>query len=245
MATILRNARAAFAALLAVLVAGCGGSGGREALPGPGDFDTSFGGSSLGTWIDDELGLPAFRYDGCTAGPCASEPADAFHQLGNGNVTAIAHKRRLRRAVQREDVLPARESLRRGGAELRRRLRMGPRRRPSLEHAVRGPSRGGVLRAHLRYGLHEEDRRARRLRVEQYVSSPPGSDEVLLEHLVVTNVSSAAKSIKYFDYWDVAWWLLRHTDPITRTSIYDPARRADELRRGAPHPEGGEPRRPG
>ena len=68
MATILRNARAAFAGLLAVLVAGCGGSGGREALPGPVDFDTSFGGSSLGTWIDDELGLPAFRYDGCTAG---------------------------------------------------------------------------------------------------------------------------------------------------------------------------------
>ena len=164
MATILRNARAQRSRFCSRFWwrAAAGQGGGREALPGSGDFDTSFGGSSLGTWIDDELGLPAFRYDGCTAGPCASEPADAFHQLGNGNVTAIAHSGALRRAVRSEDLLPARESLRRGGAELLAAASDG------FATATKSGARctrtvpRGVLRAHLRHGLHEEDRRARR-----------------------------------------------------------------------------------
>src|SRR5262245_24522899 len=224
MATILRDARAAFAALLAVVVTSCGGSGGSEGRLGPGDFDNSFGGSSLGTWIDDEIGLPAFRYDGCTGVPCASEPADAFHQLGNGHVTAIAHSdghvelftaKTFYRVANRYD-----EAGRnygggfgwvRDGDEIWSTLYED---RPPDASYERVFGMGYVKKTVEHGGLL----------VEQYVSSPQGSDEVLLEHLIVTNVSTQAKTIRYFDYWDVAWWLLRHTDPITRTSIYDPAR---------------------
>src|SRR5258708_2764155 len=60
------------------------------ALPGPANFDTTYGNSDFGAWVNDEFGLPAFRYDGCRVSAC--EPSDAFHQLGNGSVTAVAHK---------------------------------------------------------------------------------------------------------------------------------------------------------
>ena len=64
-------------------------SGGGSGPPGPGNFDTSFGGSALGEWINDEFGLPAFRYHGCAAPSCA-EPADTFHQLGTGSLTGVS-----------------------------------------------------------------------------------------------------------------------------------------------------------
>src|SRR5262245_23083169 len=207
MAFSLRDARAPFApllaTLLAALVASCGGGGG-EAPPGPGDFDTSFGGSSLGTWIDDEFGLPAFRYDGCTAGACASEPADVFHQLGNGHVTAIAHgdgyvelftAKTFYRFANRYD-----EAGRNYGGGFGW-VRDGDEIWSTL-HEDRPPDASyervfgmGYVKKTVEHGG---------LRVEQWVSSPPGSDEVLLERVVVTNVSTQAKSIGYFDYWDVA-----------------------------------------
>ena len=47
------------------------------------------------------------------------------------------------------------------------------------------------------------------LLIEQYLYPAPGGDEALLERLIFTNLSSSEKSIRYFDYWDVAWWLVR------------------------------------
>src|SRR5262249_6068201 len=41
--------------------------------------------------------------------------------------------------------------------------------------------------------------------------------------VVFTNRSSAKKAITYFDYWDVAWWLVRYDTPVTSASAYDAA----------------------
>ena len=62
------------------------------------------------------------------------------------------------------------------------------------------------------------------LAVEHFIYPPAGGDEALLERLVFTNLSNAKKSIRYFDYWDVAWWLLKPTDPFVTESAYDPAK---------------------
>jgi cellobiose phosphorylase len=73
------------------------------------------------------------------------------------------------------------------------------------------------------------------LRVDHVVYAAPGTDEALLERIVFTNVSERAKEIAYFDYWDVAWWLVRATSPIAPTSAYDPAHVATsyDAQRGA------------
>ena len=50
-------------------------------------FNTSFGSGNFGSWINDEFALPAYEYSPSVATP----PVDAFHQLGNDSMTALAH----------------------------------------------------------------------------------------------------------------------------------------------------------
>jgi len=207
--------------VLALLLGG--GCSDRESTSlGPGDFDTSFGNSAYGAWINDELGLPAFRYQGCSPG-CTSEPGDVFHQLGNGFVTAIAHAggyvelfsaKSFYRFANRYDETTQSFA---GGFGW---VRDGDETWSTL-YADRPP--GASYERTFGMGYVKKTVEHGGLRVEQAVYAPPGSDEVLLERLVFTNLSDRPKSIRYFDYWDVAWWLVRHRDPVVSTSTFDPA----------------------
>lgn len=219
--------RAAVSSLLfacALGSASCGGGGGGdETRPGPGDYDTSYGNSAQGRWINDELGLPAFRYEGCADSPCTGAALDTFHQLGNGHATAIAHSdgyvelftaKSFYRFANRWDEAGRNYA---GGFGW---VRDGDDVWSTL-FEDRPP--GAIYERVFGMGYFKKTVEKGGLRVEQWIYFPPGSDEVLRERLVFTNTSGEAKSIDYFDYWDVAWWLLRHSDPITDTSIWDPA----------------------
>jgi len=70
--------------LAAVLgAAGCGGS-----APGEPGGDGGDGGGHFGAWTVDDNGLPAYDF---TPPAHWAEPPGAFHQLGNGAITALAH----------------------------------------------------------------------------------------------------------------------------------------------------------
>jgi hypothetical protein len=221
-----RAAGAALATVLLLVAAACGDRTATPApgeRPGPGGFDTSFGNPAFGRWIDDELGLPAFRYDGCASAACA-EPADAFHQLGNGHVAGIAHvdghvelftAKTFYRIANRYD--PAARNLAGGFGW----VRAGG--EPWSTRYAERPTGASYERV-LGMGYAKKAIEHEGLRLEHWVYAAPDGDEALLERLVFTNLSDTAKSVTYVDYWDVAWWLLRATTPVTPTSAYDPAR---------------------
>ncbi len=210
-------------ATFSLALAGCGDRAPQTAPPGPGDFDTTFGNPAFGRWINDELGLPAFRYDGCASGACA-EPADAFHQLGNGHIAAIAHldgyvelftAKTFYRVANRYD--PARGNLAGGFGWVRDGAMVWSTRYGDRPH-------GASYERVLGMGYAKKTIEHQGLRLEHYVYAAPGGDEALLERLVLTNLSDSAKVVDYVDYWDVAWWLVRATSPVTPTSAYEPAR---------------------
>jgi hypothetical protein len=185
-------------------------------------FDTSFGNSALGAWENDEFGLPAFRYDGCTSGAC-TEPNDVFHQLGNGTVTALAHAggyvelfsaKTFYRFMNHYD--PAAKNLAGGFGWIRDGGDVW-----STLYDDRPPSASYERRFGM--GYFKKTIEHGDLRVEQYVYAAPGTDEALLEHVAFTNLGKTKKAVSYVDYWDVAWWLLRYDNVVTPASGYDPA----------------------
>jgi hypothetical protein len=189
-----------------------------------GNFDASYGNSAFGAWVTDEFGLPAFRYDGCAAGSGCEEPADPCHQLGNGHVTAVAHvggyvelftAKTYYRYANRYDATA--KHFAGGFGWIRENGNVW-----STFYDDR-PS-GSTYERLFGMGYYKKTIEHGGLRVEQYIYAAPGGDEALLERLVLTNLSGTTKSLQYFDYWDVAWWLVRYSDPVTSASAYDPAR---------------------
>ena len=247
-------------ALMLVTLLPLGGRGFAQikttgALPGPGAFDTVYGNSHFGAWINDEFGLPAFRYDGCLADTC-KEPANAFHQLGNGSVTARAFTqgyvelftaRTYYRFANHYD--PGVKNYAGGFGWIRDGDRIW-----STLHADRPD--GSKYDRLFGMGYYKKTIEHNGLRLEHYIYAAPGGDEALLERLAFTNLTGAVKSIRYVHYWDVAWWMLycdeslqfpRNTldpskavctpqpayDTARVTTSYDAMRRALKLRSDA------------
>ena len=209
--------------------------GDDRTIPLKRNFDTSYGNSAFGAWTTDEFGLPAFRYDGCAAATGCVEPADAYHQLGNGHVTGVAHAngsvelftaKTFYRYANRYDAKAMHFAggfgwIREGGKVW------------STFHDDR--PFGSTYERLFGMGYFKKTIEHGGLRVEHYVYAAPGEDEALLERLRFTNLSSTAKTVEYFDYWDVAWQLVRYTNPTTSASAYDPAfaRTSFDAARGA------------
>ena len=186
--------------------------------------DPAYGSGHHGTWIQDEFGLPAYFYTGCTGAeaPCI-DGADAVHQLGNDGVNALAHgggyvelysARSYHRFANRYD-----EASRsyaggfgwvRDGRETWSTLWAD---RPAGSRYERTFGMGYVKKVIAYRGLLLED----------YVYLTEGEDAVLRERLVFTNESAARKAITYFDYWDVAWWHPRIVPGQPSASSYDAA----------------------
>jgi hypothetical protein len=192
-------------------------------------FDTSYGNSHFGAWINDEFGLPAFRYDGCSVSTC-SEPTNAFHQLGNGQVAARAFTdgyvelftaKTYYRFANRYDGQAKNFA---GGFGW---VRDGDTVWSTL-YADRPD--GSTYGRQFGMGYYKKSIVYHDLRVEHYIYAAPGGEEALLERIVFTNLSGAAKSIRYIDYWDVAWWLVFCDDKTPDALVcspksgYDPAR---------------------
>jgi len=208
---------------IAMHAVACGGGDHAVSAPPPlrpVQFDTTFGNSSLGAWENDEFGLPAFHLDDC--GGCAGA-RDVFHQLGNGNVTAVAHSdgyvelftaKTYYRYANHYDEATKNFA---GGFGW---VRDGDDTWSTL-YADR-PA-GAIYDRVFGMGYYDKSVEHGGLRVESRIYAAPGSDEALLEHVVLTNETTSNKTVTYFDYWDVAWWLVRYDTVVTRASAYDAA----------------------
>ncbi len=200
----------------------CSQSDSSREQPGPGGFDTSRGNGNFGSWINDEFGLPAFRYSGCSTDSC-EEPADVFHQLGNDDISAIAHgdgyvelftAKTFYRVANKYD-----ESARNyaGGFGW---IRDGEKVWSTLyDDRPAGSSYERIFGMGYFKKTVEHDG----LKVEHYIYSAPGGDEALLSHIVFTNTGDRMRTFRYFDYWDVAWWLVASTHPVVQVSDFDPS----------------------
>jgi hypothetical protein len=211
--------------LLAALI-WCGPScHAAEPPAGPCQSGTSCGNSAFGIWTSDEFGLPAFRYDGCTSGTCdePTDPTDAVHQLGNGATTALAH------ATGHVELFTERTYYR-----LANHYDAGSRKFSGGFGWVKDGNdpwstlypdcKACTYQRLFGMGYYKKTIEHGGLRIEHYVYLAPGGEEALLERIVFTNLSAAAKTLTYFDYWDVAWWLIRCETLITCwTTGYDPA----------------------
>lgn len=189
---------------------------------GTGPFDTSYGNGGFGSWINDEFELPAYLYTGCAWESCA-DPEDTFHQLGNDDITAVAHadgyvelftvETYYRYANKYDDALGDFG----GGFGW---VRDG---NDTWSTLYDDRPAGSTYERIYGMGYYRKQVEHGGLRVRQYVYPAAGGDEVLLERLVFTNLSDAEKTVSYFDYWDVAWWLVLASDDNVSASRYDPA----------------------
>lgn len=175
---------------------------GAQAAPKP------YGSGNLGAWTTDAWGLPAYRYTPPCGAGCESS-RDAIHQLGNDGVNALAHgngsvelftARTFPRYANKWDDWAKSYS---GG--------WGWVRDGSETWSTLAPDRPAAASYALTFGMGYVRKQAahKGLSLDQHVLTPSGRDEVLLEKLTFTNATAATKDVRYFDYWDVGWWLPR------------------------------------
>ncbi len=195
-------------------------------------FAPPYGSGNFGIWIVDRFGLPAYRYTGCDPSHSGCVEPDAIHQLGNDGINALAH------ANGTVELFTARTFYRFANRYDPDALQLGG----GFGWVDDGGERWSTLfsdrPAETSYervfgmGYYEKTIEHHGLRVEQVIYPPEGDDEALLERVRFVNTSDRPKVIRYFDYWDVAWWLpMRQAsgpvstyDPAHVTTVYDRSR---------------------
>jgi Glycosyl hydrolase 36 superfamily, catalytic domain/Glycosyltransferase family 36 len=171
---------------------------------------TAFGDGHFGHWFTDRFGLPAFAYTADqTTDPAArwnsqqGSSTSFWHQVGNDRVVAAAYNdgevrlwdlERGYRLANAPDE-PAQHFV--GGYGY---LNDGRRAWSTrwLDRPAGAPSRRvfGV-------GYFEQDLQANDVGVRQTVFAPFGDDPVLLAEVTLTNTAATAKTLQWFEYWDV------------------------------------------
>jgi hypothetical protein len=189
---------------------------GRERAPArlsadtaPVRVDSTYGSGHFGTWLVDGFGLPAFRYEADEdSDPRAAQPelaggTAAQHQVGNDHVVAAAFNHGYTQ-LWSQDRLPQWANLY----------------QPASRHYAGGygylvvdgrvlstlwPDRApdASLERDFGVGYFRKQLDADGMDVEQIVYAPFGDDPVLLDDVTITNRTSAAKQVSWFEYWDV------------------------------------------
>lgn len=170
-------------------------------------LDRSYGSGNHGVWIEDEFGLPAYQYTGCTdvSKPCI-DGQDVVHQLGNDGVNALAHgdgyvelysARSYHRFANHYNEA-ARDYA--GG--------FGWVKDGSSTFSTLWKDRPANSRYERVFGMgyFKKTIEVNGLQVDHYIYLTEGEDAVLRERIIFTNKSPLRKSISYVDYWDVAWF---------------------------------------
>jgi hypothetical protein len=186
-------------------------------LPGPSSDPSSsqpspsakpYGSGYFGEWIDDEYGLPAFRYT-CDqtndpkahtgVSPGLLGPTEHIHQAGNDRIIALANNYGYVRVRQDEgcpkflnDYDPETSQYAGGigwltdGHENLSTLYSG---NPSAFERIFG------------IGYFRKKVSSQNYTVDQSLSAPFGDDPVLLSQVTITNHSSAPATLRWIEYW--------------------------------------------
>jgi hypothetical protein len=171
-----------------------------------------YGSSRFGAWIEDEFGLPAFRYtcnqttDLHAATPIASSilgPTEHIHQVGNDRITALASNFGTVRVRQDEgcpkilnDIDPETSQFGGGFGYLTDGLTGG---HDTLSTYYDGSSAN--FERIFGIGYFRKRLRGDRYSIDQVISAPFGDDPVLLSQVTVTNHRDAPATVRWVEYW--------------------------------------------
>lgn len=172
------------------------------------DADKSFGSGRFGTWIEDEFGLPAYRYTmDQTSDPHAVTDVrpgvlgktEHIHQVGNDRITAIASNYGHVRVRQDEgspkflnDVDPEMSQF--GGG-----LGYLSDGEETLSTYYDGSNR--EFERIFGIGYYRKRVASAKYSIDQVICAPFGDDPVLVSQATVTNHSDAAKTVRWAEYW--------------------------------------------
>jgi len=197
---------------------GLGEDSGGDALgnaKGGAEADAAYGSGSFGTWIEDEFGLPAFRYTANqTNDPHAETPVrpgilgarEHIHQVGNDRITALASNYGHVRVRQDEgcpkilnDVDPERSQFG-GGLGY---LTDGKETLSTYFDGGQAGLAGGGAGFERVFGVGYFRKRVtgRSYDVDQVIWAPFGDDPVLVSQATVTNKTDAAATVRWVEYW--------------------------------------------
>src|SRR4051812_33243099 len=177
----------------------------------PVSIDSSYGNGHFGSWLTDEFGLPAFRYELDEAHDArAKQPeiyrrpdtTDAWHQVGNDHLQANAYNHgyvelwsqdRLMQWANKYDPSNRHYA---GGYGY---LNVGGKVVSTL-YPDRSP---GTFERQFGVGYYRKHVVAEGVDVDQRTFAPFGDDPLLLDEVTITNTTDAAKKVSWFEYWDV------------------------------------------
>ena len=168
----------------------------------------AYGSSNFGQWIEDEFGLPAFRYT-CnqTTDPRATTPVqpgilastEHVHQVGNDRITALASNYGHLRVRQDEgcpkilnDVDPETSQFGGGLGYL------------TDGHETLSTYYDGTCAAFERtfgVGYYRKRVAGQSYSVDQVISAPFGDDPVLISQVTVGNHQDVAATVRWVEYW--------------------------------------------
>lgn len=179
-----------------------------SAFQGSSSVASGFGSARFGTWIEDEFGLPAYRYTMnqtrdphavTDVGPGVLGQREHIHQVGNDRITAIASNHGYVR-VRQDEGCP--KFLNDVDAEM---SQFGG----GLGYLADGDQ---ILSTYYDGGDREFERifgvgyyrkrvQSKTYTVDQVISAPFGDDPVLVSETAVTNHSAEAKRARWVEYW--------------------------------------------
>ena len=201
------DVRSAVAAL--VLTVFCATTGAARAAPRSASVDSTYGSGNFGTWYVDAFGLPAFRYDADErVDPRAAQPelasgTEAQHQVGNDHIVAAAFNHGYTQLWSQDRLSqwanlyePATRHWAGGFGYLR------------LDGTVTSTlwldrGEGTSLERDFGVGYFRKTLATGGVEVEQVVYAPFGDDPLLLDDVTIVNRTDSAKTVSWFEYWDV------------------------------------------
>lgn len=188
----------------------------------PSKADSSYGGGHFGGWSTDRFGLPSYRYDIDEAhDPRAKQPelaggTQAQHQVGNDHLMADAFNDGYMQLWSQDRLSqwanlwqPASKHFSGGYGYLKVDGRV-------VSSLYLDRPKDAPFQRRFGVGYYRKQLSAAGIAVTQDVYSPFGDDPVLLDDVTLKNTTRAAKSVSWFEYWDVNPYNQEIAQPGTR-----------------------------
>ncbi|MDX6665483.1 MAG: cellobiose phosphorylase [Solirubrobacteraceae bacterium] len=196
------------------------------------DISSDHGSGVFGTWTQDGLGLPVYRYTiDQQLNPAAAQPElagkrDAWHQLGNDHIVADAFNHGYVQLWSQDrlyqwanHVEPAGKHY--GGG-------FGWLRTGGKVHSTLYDDRTAGTHPTRDFGVGYLGRRtpADGIAIDERVYAPFGNDPLLLHDVTLRNTTHATKTATWFEYWDVnPYFPGQHSHLGLDAPVYDAAHR--------------------
>lgn len=206
----------------------------------------AFGSGNFGEWIEDEHGLPAYRYT-CDqkhdpkaiapTNPIWRAPTDHSHQVGNDRLVAVASNYGYIQVRQDEggpkflnDYDPAHQHYAGGFGTLTDGLTSFSTFHPREAGPVPALGEADTFERIFGIGYLRKTVRKNGYTVDQVVFAPFGDDPLLISQVTITNQTKKAANLRWIEYWGCQQYQFSHRAQVLAT-ISRGKRHPAELRR--------------